>query len=211
MPFYRNALRRGVFSLLEVAVLLTVLLIVATIVAPRMSRGATSSPQLPEQVLTGQLRSLRSAIAAYARDHGGRFPDGDAVANQRIEDEMLEVVQRLVAVAGQHHHRHHRLAEALADMGAKLGDLLDELGIELRVGDGCAALRPVHLAVTAVSRRRLVRFLRHSLSSQVPRRAVLSGARCRVNAPAAFTLFARFFSAPVRFSACVPIDALDFS
>jgi type II secretory pathway pseudopilin PulG len=82
MPFYRTALRKGIFSLLELAVVLTVLLIVATIVAPRMTRGAASSPQLPAQVLTGQLRSLRAALTAYARDHGGQYPDADHVARQ---------------------------------------------------------------------------------------------------------------------------------
>jgi hypothetical protein len=77
MRFYRTSLKRGIFSALEVAVVMTVLFVVATIVGPRMSRGAASSPQLPEQVLTGHLRALRGAIAAYAQDHGGRFPDGD--------------------------------------------------------------------------------------------------------------------------------------
>jgi type II secretory pathway pseudopilin PulG len=77
---YRALVGRGVFSLLELAVVLVVLGVVAVIVAPRMSRGATaaSSPRLPQQLLVGHLRALRAAIHDYANDHGGHPPDGDA-------------------------------------------------------------------------------------------------------------------------------------
>jgi prepilin-type N-terminal cleavage/methylation domain-containing protein len=78
MKFYRNLVGRGAFSLLEVAVVAVVLGVVAAIVSPRMSRGAASSPQLGSQVLVGQLRSLRAAVHAYADEHGGHAPDGDA-------------------------------------------------------------------------------------------------------------------------------------
>jgi type II secretory pathway pseudopilin PulG len=79
MRSYRNVLGRGLFSLMELAIVLTVLGLVATIVGPRMSRAAAGpSPHLSENVLTGQLRMLRAAIDEYAGEHGGRFPEGDA-------------------------------------------------------------------------------------------------------------------------------------
>jgi type II secretory pathway pseudopilin PulG len=85
MPFYRNVLGRGLFSLMELAIVLTVLGLVATIVGPRMSRAAAGpSPHLNANIVTGQLRMLRAAIDEYAAEHGGRFPEGnpDAVAIQ---------------------------------------------------------------------------------------------------------------------------------
>src|SRR5690242_15013280 len=79
MPFYRNALSRGLFSLMELAIVLVVLGLVATIVGPRMSRAAAAgpSPRLDHDVRTGRLRMLRAAVDEYAADHGGRFPEGD--------------------------------------------------------------------------------------------------------------------------------------
>jgi hypothetical protein len=90
MPFYRTALRRGVFSLLEVAVVLVVLAVVATIVGPRVSRAAATArrPSLAhEHLLTGQLRMMRHAIDEYAADHHGRHPEGaaDQVVRQLTE------------------------------------------------------------------------------------------------------------------------------
>jgi type II secretory pathway pseudopilin PulG len=82
MRFYRNVVSRGIFSLMEITVVLVVLGVVAAIVGPRISRGAgaaAGSPHLAEQVLVGQLRSLRGALDAYAADHGGHYPDGDAI------------------------------------------------------------------------------------------------------------------------------------
>lgn len=76
MRSYRNV-GKGLFSLLELTVILGVLGVVATIVGPRMTRAAAASPRMGEQVLTGQLAALRSAVVAYARDHGGLRPDGD--------------------------------------------------------------------------------------------------------------------------------------
>ena len=67
------------FSIVEAAVVLVVLGVVATIVAPRMSRGAASSPKSAEQMLVGHLRALRTAIDAYAVDHRGSWPAGDVM------------------------------------------------------------------------------------------------------------------------------------
>lgn len=81
MPFYRNVLGRGLFSLMELAIVLTVLGLVATIVGPRMSRAAAGpSPHLNQNIVTGQLRMLHAAIDEYATEHGGRFPEGDPQA-----------------------------------------------------------------------------------------------------------------------------------
>jgi type II secretory pathway pseudopilin PulG len=77
MRFYRTLLRKLGFSLLQAAVVLAVLGIVATIVGPRMSRGGAPSPRIAEQVLVGNLQSLRHAVRAYASDHAGRLPSGD--------------------------------------------------------------------------------------------------------------------------------------
>jgi hypothetical protein len=76
----RRWVGRGVFSLLELAVIVVALGVVAIIVGPRMSRGAgaASSPRLPEHLLVGHLRALRAAIHAYAADHANQPPDGDA-------------------------------------------------------------------------------------------------------------------------------------
>jgi type II secretory pathway pseudopilin PulG len=84
MQFYRKFVRRGVFSALEVAVVVVIVGVVGAIVGPRMSRGAAaaSSPQLAEQVLAGRLKSLREAIGAYAEEHGGRPPDGPQIEEQ---------------------------------------------------------------------------------------------------------------------------------
>ena len=77
---YRRWVGRGVFSLLELAVIVVALGVVAIIVGPRMSRGAgaASSAHLPDQLLVGRLRALRTAIHAYAIDHANQPPDGDA-------------------------------------------------------------------------------------------------------------------------------------
>ena len=78
MRFYRSAVGRGVFSLMEITVVVVVLGVVGTIVGPRMSRGASPSPFVGERVLVGNLRMMRGAIASYAAEHGGRFPSGSA-------------------------------------------------------------------------------------------------------------------------------------
>jgi type II secretory pathway pseudopilin PulG len=73
----RKFLGRGLFSLLELAVLFVILGVVAVIVGPRMSRGASVSPRQNDQILVGHLRLLREALDAYAADHAGRYPTGD--------------------------------------------------------------------------------------------------------------------------------------
>jgi type II secretory pathway pseudopilin PulG len=78
MRFYRSAVGRGVFSLMEITVVLVVLGVVGTIVGPRMSRGASPSPFVGERVLVGNLRMMREAVASYAAEHGGRPPSGSA-------------------------------------------------------------------------------------------------------------------------------------
>jgi type II secretory pathway pseudopilin PulG len=77
MPFYRNLAQRGIFSALQIVVVLIVLGVVAAIVGPRMSRAAAVPPDTREPLLVGQLRALRSAIDAYTIDHHSQFPTGD--------------------------------------------------------------------------------------------------------------------------------------
>jgi type II secretory pathway pseudopilin PulG len=77
MPFYRNLARRGIFSAMEMLVVLIVLGVVAAIVGPRMSRAAAVPPDTRQPLLVGHLRALRGAIDAYAQDHRNQFPAGD--------------------------------------------------------------------------------------------------------------------------------------
>jgi hypothetical protein len=63
---------------MEITGAVVVIGVVGTIVGPRMSRGASSSPFVGDQVLVGHLRLLRGAIASYAAEHAGHFPAGDA-------------------------------------------------------------------------------------------------------------------------------------
>src|SRR6266550_3280596 len=88
MPFYRNRLvKRGMFSLLQAALVLTFLAVVASIVGPRISRAAHSTGHLPDQLLIGHLKALRTAIGDYAADHAGRLPRGDAT---RITQQLTQ-------------------------------------------------------------------------------------------------------------------------
>src|SRR4051812_22587499 len=122
MPFYRNLTGRGVFSLLEVAVVVVVLGVVAAIVAPRMSRGAASSPQLGERVLVGHLRGLREAIEAYAGDHGGHYPDGDGARVARQLTEMTDWSGNVSPTRTARHHLGPYLREIPAlPVGARKG------------------------------------------------------------------------------------------
>ena len=77
MPFDRNLARRGIFSAMEIVVVLIVLGVIAAIVGPRMSRAAAIPPDTREPLLVGQLRALRNAIDAFSLDHHSRFPAGD--------------------------------------------------------------------------------------------------------------------------------------
>jgi type II secretory pathway pseudopilin PulG len=116
MRFYRNVVGRGVFSLMEITVVLVVLGVVGAIVGPRISRGAGAaaggSPHLAEQVLVGQLRSLRAALDAYAADHGGRYPDGDVT---RITRELTQYSDQSGAV--------HAIASARYPLGPYLSEI----------------------------------------------------------------------------------------
>ena len=73
---YRNR-RRGM-AVLELILVLGVLLVMAAVVGPRMSRAGQSSPQIPQQLLVGRLKTLRAALDAYAADHGGVYPQGSS-------------------------------------------------------------------------------------------------------------------------------------
>jgi hypothetical protein len=71
------------FPILELAIVLVVLGIVASIVGPRMSRGA-GAPAVPnhDPVLVGRLKTFRTAINAYTNEHGGHTPDADRIVPQ---------------------------------------------------------------------------------------------------------------------------------
>lgn len=96
MPFYRNLARRGIFSVLEIVVVLIVLGVVAAIVGPRISRAAVIHPDTRQPLLVGQLRALRSAIDAYALDHRGRLPAGDVT---QITAQLTQYSDRLGTVS----------------------------------------------------------------------------------------------------------------
>src|SRR5215217_7608988 len=74
------------FPILELAIVLVVLGIIASIVGPRRSRGAAdpaaAARQTQEQVLAGRLKAMRAAVAAYVNEHGGHAPDPDRVVPQ---------------------------------------------------------------------------------------------------------------------------------
>src|SRR5688572_30331198 len=115
MPFYRNALSRGLFSLMELGIVLVVLALVATVVGPRMSRAAAGpSPHLQDDLLAGRLRMLRVAIDEYAADHGGRFPEGDPDA---VLHQLTGYSDRLGHTSPTRNPR-HRLGPYLREMPA---------------------------------------------------------------------------------------------
>jgi type II secretory pathway pseudopilin PulG len=76
--------RTGGFPALELAIVVVVLGIVASVVVPRMSRGApaASGADARDAVLVGRLKLLRTAVEAYTKDHGGRPPDPDRIGPQ---------------------------------------------------------------------------------------------------------------------------------
>jgi type II secretory pathway pseudopilin PulG len=80
MPDNRTA---SSFPILELAIVLVVLGIIASIVGPRMSRGA-AAPAAPnhDPVLIGRLKTFRAAIDAYTNEHGGHTPDPDRIVPQ---------------------------------------------------------------------------------------------------------------------------------
>jgi hypothetical protein len=76
--------RARTFPVYELAIVLVVLGIVASIVGPRMSRGAASGAggRGDDAVLVGRLKSFRTAVTAYTNEHGGHPPDADRVVEQ---------------------------------------------------------------------------------------------------------------------------------
>ncbi len=59
------------FSLIEVAIVIVVIGVLAAIAVPRLSRGATSAG---ESALADSLNALRGAVEDFAAEHGGAFP-----------------------------------------------------------------------------------------------------------------------------------------
>ena len=75
--------RTASFPVLELAIVLVVLGIIASIVGPRMSRGAAGpAPSNHDPVLIGRLKTFRAAIDAYTNEHGGHTPDVDRIVPQ---------------------------------------------------------------------------------------------------------------------------------
>ena len=72
------------FPVYELAIVLVVLGIVASIVGPRMSRGAGAGAAArgEDAVLVGRLKAFRTAVNAYTNEHGGHPPDADRVVQQ---------------------------------------------------------------------------------------------------------------------------------
>ncbi len=97
MVFYRKLAGRGVFSMMEVVVVLIVLGVVATIVGPRISRASHAPAHTGEQLLVGNLRALRMAIDAFAADHDNRCPWGDA---GQVVAQLTQFTDRSGAVSG---------------------------------------------------------------------------------------------------------------
>ena len=62
-------------------------------------------------------------------------------------NQLRQIAQRLVAVAGQVHHRHHRLAEAFAHLGAKLLNFRKHFG----AGLGWAGVWPFSWASSVIA------------------------------------------------------------
>ena len=96
MPFYRKLAGRGVFSMMEVVVVLIFLGVVATIVGPRISRASHAPIRTGEPLLVGNLRALRLAIDAFAADHDNRPPWGDAA---QVVAQLTQFTDRSGAVS----------------------------------------------------------------------------------------------------------------
>lgn len=97
MAFYRNLAGRGVFSMMEVVVVLIVLGVVATIVGPRISRASHAQANSGEPLLVGNLRALRTAIDAFAADHDNRCPWGDG---RQVVAQLTQFTDRSGAING---------------------------------------------------------------------------------------------------------------
>ena len=97
MQFYRSWAGRGMFSIMEVVVVLIALGVVATIVGPRISRASHPPAHIQEQLLVGNLRALRTAIDAFAAEHDNRAPWGDAA---QVVAQLTQFTDRSGAVSG---------------------------------------------------------------------------------------------------------------
>jgi len=138
MRQYRQYVGRGVFTLMELAVVAVVLGVVATIVGPRMTRASSSSPRVGEQLLVGHLKALRTAVRAYADEHGGHLPAGDS---ETVTGQLTRYTDWSGAVSGVWTPRFH------------LGPYLREIpAIPIGVRRNCAAFcAPGHTAADAVA------------------------------------------------------------
>lgn len=65
-----NTSRRG-FSLIELVIVVVIIGVLAAIAIPRLSRGAAGAS---ESALSGNLKTLRTALDLYASEHGGAYP-----------------------------------------------------------------------------------------------------------------------------------------
>ena len=80
-------------------------------------------------------RAVRS-ILHWSVPSNGRVNGASAlrrrnpVADQRLEHEMLQISQGLLAPAPQHDHRHHHFAKPFAHKAAQRSDLGQQFGIE---------------------------------------------------------------------------------
>jgi len=67
------------FSLVELVIVIVIVGLLAAIAIPRFSRGAAGAA---DSALSGDLAVLRNAIEMYAAEHGGMYPDADAIEAQ---------------------------------------------------------------------------------------------------------------------------------
>ena len=80
-------------------------------------------------------QAVRS-ILHWSVPSSGRVNDASAlrrrnpVADQRLEHQMLQIGQGLLAIARRHDHRHHRLAKPFVHMAAQRDDFGQHFGIE---------------------------------------------------------------------------------
>jgi prepilin-type N-terminal cleavage/methylation domain-containing protein len=65
--------KKTAFSLVELVIVVVIIGVIAAIAVPRISRGAKGAG---ESSLRMSLAGLRTAIDAYAAEHGGTFPAG---------------------------------------------------------------------------------------------------------------------------------------
>ena len=104
--------KRAGYSILELLIVLSILGVATTIIRPRLSRASQSAPTMPKDVLIGELKALRGALLAYASEHRGRVPSGDAASVQR---QLLQFSDR-DGRTSPHRTATHRLGPYLSNM-----------------------------------------------------------------------------------------------